>query len=184
MFVQSTAKNFVFASMSVRLRLLSLVRSLKILIHLRKSFQGTRIDYVKTCKYLGFHVVSDRHFKISIQEDIRGYFASANSILNSMVRPRENVLIRLLYTNCVPRLTYGAPIKDLNASERQQINVAINNGVRRIFGFRRWQSICQIRKFYNFKPVEVMFEQAKLRFFRQLTNHKNSVLRFLSNLEL
>ena len=100
-----------------------------------------------------------------------------------MVKPKENILIRLLYTNCVQRLTYGAPVKDLNSSERQQINVAINNAVRRIFGFRQWQSIRQIREFYGFKPIEIMFERAKAKFHGALSEHSNSVLRFLSTLE-
>ena len=83
------------------------------------SFQGVQLQYVEKCKYLGFHVVSDVHLKLSIHEDICSFFASANSILNSMIRPLPNVLIRLLYSNCVPRLTYGAAVKHLNASETQ-----------------------------------------------------------------
>ena len=94
------------------------------------------------------------HLKLSIHEDICSFFASANSILNSMIKPTQNVLIRLLYSNCVPRLTYGAAVKQLDASEKQQMNVAINNAVRRIFGFRQRQSIRQLREFYGFKPID------------------------------
>ena len=147
-------------------------------------FQGIRLEYVESCKYLGFHVVSGLHFKLSIQKDICSFFGSANSILNSMIKPKQNVLIRLLYSNCVPRLTYGAAVKQLDASEKQQMNVAVNNAVRRIFGFRQRQSIRQLREFYGFKPIEVMFENAKKRFTRELTNHRNGTLRFLSSLEI
>ena len=146
------------------------------------SFQGVQLDYVKKCKYLGFHVVSGAHFSLSVHEDLCGFFASTNSILNSMVKPKENVLIHLLYTNCVPRLTYGAAIKECSSSQKQQLNVAINNAVRRIFGFRRWQSIRQIRGFYGYKPIEVMFENARRNFLRRLPNHRNGILRFLSTL--
>ena len=76
---------------------------------------------------------------------------------------------------------YGAAVKDPSASEKQQLNVAINNAVRRIFGFRRWESIRQLREFYHFESIEVMFAKAKTRFDRGLTNHRNSVLRFLSH---
>ena len=76
------------------------------------------------------------HFKLSIHEDLCNFFASANSILNSMTKPKENVLMQLLFSNCVPRLTYGAAVKDLSASEKQHVNVAVNNGIRRIFKFR------------------------------------------------
>ena len=36
-----------------------------------------------------------------------------------------------LYSNCVPKLNYGAAVKDMNASEKNQFNVAVNNAVRR-----------------------------------------------------
>ena len=86
--------------------------------------------------YLGFYLVSHDHFKISLQEDLRGFFGSANSILTCLKNPKENVLMQLLYTNCVPKLTYGAEVKDLTAAEKNQFSVAINNAIRRIFGFR------------------------------------------------
>ena len=35
--------------------------------------------------------------------------------------------MQLMYSNCVPKLTYGAAVKDLNASEKHQYNVAVNN---------------------------------------------------------
>ena len=92
--------------------------------------------------------------------------------------------MQLLFSNCVPQLTYGAAVKDLNASEKQQINVALNNAIRRIFKFRQWQSIRQLRECYGFKPIEVTFEIAKTRFFRTLPYHNNTLLRFLSSLEM
>ena len=103
-------------------------------------------------------------------------------ILTSTSCPRNNVQIQLLYSNCVPRLTYGAAIKDLTSAEMQQCNVAINNAVRRIFGFRRWESIRQIRQFYQYDSIEIMFAKAKKRFEMSLLNHTNCVLRFLSHL--
>ena len=148
------------------------------------SLQGVLLDYVPSCKYLGFHIVSHTHLKMSINEDLCRFFASANSILNGMVKPKENILLQLLFSNCIPRLTYGAAVKDLNSSEKQQVNVAVNNAIRRIFGFRQWQSIRQLREFYGFKPIEVIFATAKRRFTDGMTNHSNDLLRFLSSLEL
>ena len=92
--------------------------------------------------------------------------------------------MQLLFSNCVPKLTYGAAIKDLNSSELRQYNVALNNAIRRIFGFRHWQSIRQIREFYGYDPIEVMFAKAKRRFYLSLSNHANSTLKFLSTLIL
>ena len=92
--------------------------------------------------------------------------------------------MQLLYSNCVPKLTYGSAVKDYNAAERNQLNVAVNNAIRRIFGFRLWQSIRQIREFYGFDAIEVMIAKAQRKFYATLHYHDNSVLRLLSSLEI
>ena len=78
---------------------------------------GGDIEYVTTCKYLGFHIVANTEFSTSVYEDLHGFFGSVNAILISIKRPKENVLMQLLYSNCVPKLTYGAAVKDLSATE-------------------------------------------------------------------
>ena len=140
------------------------------------------VDYVESCKYLGFYLVSHDHFKCSISEDLRGFFGSVNSILSSIQRPRENTLMQLLYSNCVPKLTFGAEVKDLNSTEMNQYNVALNGAIRRIFGFRYWQSIRQIRECCGFRSMEQLFEKAKRRFFNSILHHDNVILKFLASL--
>ena len=92
--------------------------------------------------------------------------------------------MQLLYANCVPKLTHGAAVKDLTSAERNQYNVAVNNAIRRIFGFRFWQSIRQMREFYGYDSIEISFAKAKKRFFDSLSGHRNGVLRFLGRLSL
>ena len=131
--------------------------------------------YLSSCKDLGFHILSDKSFKFSYHEDLCSFFGSANSILNCLSSPKENVQLQLLYSNCVPRLTYGADVKDPNAGEKQQLNVAVNNAIRRIFHFQRWESIRHLREFYKFESIEVMFAKAKRRFEVSIANHGNRV---------
>ena len=157
-----------------------LSRSIESLAKLK--INGESIEFVKSCKYLGFYLVSHDCFKLSVAEDLRGFFGSVNSILSCIQKPRENVLMQLLYSNCVPKLTHGAAVKDLSSSEKNQLNVAVNNAVRRIFGFRRWQSIRQLRDFYGFDSMEKLFEKARIRFFRSIKDHSNQVIKFLSGL--
>ena len=113
---------------------------------------------------------------------LRGFFGSANSVLSSLMKPRENVSMQLLYSNCVPKLTFGAAVKDLTSSEMNQFNVAVNTAVRRIFGFRQWQSIRQIREVYSYDSIEVLYEKAKKRFHDGMLSHKNSILNFLEKM--
>ena len=96
----------------------------------------------------------------------------------------ENLLIQLLYSNCVPKLTYGAAVKDLTAGEKHQYNVAVNNAVRRIFKFRYWQSIRQLREFYGFDSIETIFSKARNQFLISIANHDNGILRFVYKLDV
>ena len=147
------------------------------------NLHGESIEYVNSCKYLGFHLVSHDKFRFSVIEDLRGFFGSVNSILSCIRKPRENVLMQLLYSNCVPKLTFGAAVKELTASEMNQFNVAVNTAVRRIFGFRQWQSIRQLREVYGYPSVEVLHEKAKRRFHDGMLSHTNCILKFLEGLE-
>ena len=90
--------------------------------------------------------------------------------------------MQLLYSNCVPKLTYGAEVKDLTATEKNQFSVAINNAIRCIFGFHYWQRIRQIRKFFHYRSIDELFSLARRRFLDSIKFHKNDTLRFLSNL--
>ena len=90
--------------------------------------------------------------------------------------------MQLLYSNCVPKLTYGAEVKNFNSSERNQLNVALNGAIRRIFGFRYWQSIRQIRDCCSFKSMECLLEKAQRRFRVSIENHENVILKSLASL--
>ena len=137
------------------------------------------IEYVRSYRYLGFNVLSGVKFKFSSTESLRGFFGAVNSIMTLMTKPKENVLMQLLYSNCVPKLTYGAAVKNLTATEKHQYNVAVNNAVRRIFKFRYWQSIRQLREFYGYDSIEMIFAKAHLI---SIANHENGLLRFLHQL--
>ena len=144
----------------------------------------TEIEFVSSFRYLGFNILSGTCLRFSSSECLRGFFGSVNSIFSLLTKPKENVLLQLLYSNCVPKLTYGASVKNLSAGEKHQYNVAVNNAVRRIFGFRYWQSIRQLREFYGFDPIEVIFAKAQNKFRVSLANHGNTLLRFLHQLEV
>ena len=64
-----------------------------------------------------------------------------------------------------------------------QYNVALNTAIRRIFGFRQWQSIRQIREVYGNDSIETLFEKSKRRFFNGMIAHDNETLKFLAALK-
>ena len=142
------------------------------------------IEYVSRYRYLGFNVISDVRLKFSTTECLRSFFGAVNSINSVSMCSHENVRMQLLYSNCVPKLTYGAAVRDLTAAEKHQYNVAVNNAARRIFRFRYWQSIRQLREFYEYDSIEIMFAKARKRFLISIANHENAILRFLHRIDV
>ena len=55
-------------------------------------------------------------------------------------------------------------MKEPNAGEKQQLDVAINKAIRRIFNFKTWESICHLREFHKFESIAMMFAKAKRQF--------------------
>ena len=58
--------------------------------------------------------------------------------------------MRLLYSYCVPRLTYGAQVTSFNYRDSHAMSVALNDAIRKIFGWNRWQSVSDLRKIMGY----------------------------------
>ena len=69
-----------------------------------------------------------------------------------LTKPPENVLMQLLYSNCVPKLTYGTAIRDLSAAEKHRYNVAVNDAIRAIFRFRYGKVSISYANFFTMTP--------------------------------
>ena len=85
----------------------------------------------------------------------------------------------LLYTNCVPCLTYAADVKALSASEMSKCNTALNNAVRRIFGFNQWESIRTLRSDLGYPDLYTIFEKRRQSLDSYMSNTGNQVLKLL-----
>ena len=140
------------------------------------------IEYVKEWKYLGATVVSGSSISFCPRNDLRKFYASFNSIFNSFTRPSEVVMMRLLYSNCVPNLTYAADVKELSSTEMTRCNTAINDAIRKIFSFQRWESIRSLRSGLGYQDVYSIFEKRRNGFYSRLP--KSGVLGLLRSLYL
>ena len=140
------------------------------------------IEYVSHWTYLGATVVSGTKFSLSCKKEISAFYRSFNSLLSVVRKPNELVLMRLLYSNCVPCLTYAAEVKDLTSRELNDCNVALNNAIRRIFSFNRWESTRFLRQQLGYPNVTEIFSAQRNRFVKgcQKINSPNEVVRQLS----
>ena len=112
------------------------------------------------------------------------FYCSTNTILNVLNKPSENVLMMLLYSNCVPILTYGCEVKRPNGREITSLDVALNDCTRKIFGFRRWESTRELRKSLGYESITEIFGKRNSRFLNGISWTGNSVLIQLKSLSL
>ena len=87
--------------------------------------------------------------------------------------------MQLLYTNCVQIILYACDVKKYSAKEMGDINTAINNAIRKIFSFNRWESVRALREGCCFKSIYDIFAIAKKKMDISLVSHHNSIVRFL-----
>ena len=110
----------------------------------------------------------------------------AAQILFSMflIKPSEDVQMKLLYSICVPCATYACDVIDYSNKDKQSLHVALNDAIRKIFGYDRWQSIKDIRESFGYQSITEIFAKSKTNFERSLPSIGNSVLTFLQKLWL
>ena len=72
--------------------------------------------------------------------------------------------MNLLYSICVPNLTYCAEVKDLSSANMHKCNVALNDSIRLIFTYNRWESTRHLRQQLNFPNIYEIFHSRKCRF--------------------
>ena len=140
---------------------------------------GAVIEYATSVKYLGVTLISDRGINFSATKEIQTFYRAANSILTSVNKPNEQVLMQLLYTNCVPIISYACNVKIYSAQDMRDCNTAVNDAIRKIFTYQRWESVRSLRDGFQMKSVYEMFKIASDKFQLSLANHPNSILRHI-----
>ena len=75
------------------------------------------LEFISEYKYLGVVLSADKGLCFSATTTIRSFYRAANSVLHSRVKPDQRVLMRLLYSNCIPIITYGCTVKEYSATD-------------------------------------------------------------------
>ena len=130
-----------------------------------------------------FYLTAGENLGYSATSSLISFYRTSNCLINAVYKPSEEVLMRLLYTYCVPRLTYGAQVTSFNYRDTNAMSVALNDAIRKIFGWNRWQSVSDLRKLMGYSGLEVIFAQLKRTFVSKLRRSGNSVIVRLGLLE-
>ena len=141
------------------------------------------IEIVNTWRYLGFHIQSGNSFGFTADPDLCSFRRASNCLLNTFYKPSEEVMMRLLYTNCIPILTYGSHVKEYNHADTARVSVAVNDSIRKIFGYARWMSIRTLRMQMGYRAIEEMFAVQRQRFVLTINRVDNDLLKLIVNFD-
>ena len=91
--------------------------------------------------------------------------------------------MRLLYSNCIPILSYGSQVKEYNHADSLQVSVAVNDSIRKIFGYARWMSIRTLREQMGYRSIEEIFALQRGRFASSVSRVGNDLLKTIFNFD-
>ena len=90
---------------------------------------GNVIDIVTEWRYLGTTILSGKSFSFSAKSELRAFYCSANSLLSAKIKPNEPVLMSLLFSVCVPTITYASEVKVFSNLKMHSCHVAMNDAI-------------------------------------------------------
>ena len=144
---------------------------------------GKELEFVGEWKYLGITITTGSSFSCSSQKCLNTFYRSANSILNVMRRPRESIQMKILYAISVPHLSYGCDVIEFSAKEMNRLHVALNDAIRKIFTFARWESVKILRESFGYLSITEIFAKRKIKFMQRIPSIGNPILTHLINVE-
>ena len=122
---------------------------------------GSKIEYVDTVTYLGTTITNNKGISFSSNNDLSKFYRASNAILRAVNKPSEEILIHLLYSCCIPILSYASAVKVFPARQMQDCTTAVNDALRLIFGYHRWESIRSLRESFGYKSLVELFNVKK-----------------------
>ena len=125
---------------------------------------GKELSHVNEVKYLGVTIVAGKVFSTASIKPLIRFRSSANTILNVSRRSSEPLLMKLAYSICVPSLTYASEVLTYSSRQIQSFTVALNDCIRRIFGYNRWESVRHLRLSMGYPSIVDIFASRKRKF--------------------
>ena len=133
------------------------------------KLNGKDIDWADKWAYLGVDLVSHHKFNCCIQQKIRKFYGSMNSVLRVEGRSNDTTMLQLLESHCLPILTYAVEaIVVCDRDKRRQLRVAYNSIFRRIFGYRNYESVRALQSFLERPDWETLVDIRKRAFLERI----------------
>ena len=144
------------------------------------TLNGQDIEYAESITYLGTSIDSNKGLVFSSRHDLTKFYRASNSILRAVTKPSEEIMLQLLYSCCIPILSYASAVKEYPSRQMQDCTTAINDALRLIFGYNRWESVRTLRESFGYKSLIELFQKAKTKFDVSIVSHHNPVIKHLA----
>ena len=130
---------------------------------------GKPLEWVSSWDYLGVNVQTGCRFSCSMMDRIEIFYRCTNAIFRIEGRSDDLVMLRLVECHCIPILTYGMEIyKISDNAEKSKIRAACNSIFRKIFGYRKYESVTNLQLSLARPTWEMCIERPKLMFYERL----------------
>ena len=124
------------------------------------------------------------YFFSSLLRPLIRFQSSADSILNAPQSSSEPISMKLLYAICVPHLTYASEVLRYSTRQLHPLNVALNDCIRRIFGYNRWESVRFLRLSFGYPSLSDIIDARVRSFLKGLPKIANSALSRLTEMKI
>ena len=142
------------------------------------KLNGAEIEWTDKWTYLGVDLVSHTRFNCCIESKIRKFYRCANSIFRVEGKSNDLLMLELVESHCISILTYGIEVISVaNRDKRRQLRVAYNSVFRRIFGYRRFQSVRELQSCLGRPTWEELLDRRVKKFEAgmRINNFLNSI---------
>ena len=138
------------------------------------------LEWVKELKYLGVVFVAGKKLSVNIDLNCRKFLGTSFAILQKCKYLSEEVLCKLILTNCLPTLLYGVDSVSLMKGQIKRMSVAFNTVFRRIFNMSKFSSMRIIYNFIGTKTLDCIYDERCFCLFRNCFTSSFELLRFCS----
>ena len=140
------------------------------------TMYGRDLEFVNEMKYLGVSLVAGKVFSVGLTSTVRKFRCASNTILNAHRQSSEPDLLKLIYAVAVPILTYACEILPLSNKQLNEMTVALNDAIRRVFSFQRWESVRYLRESFGYLSLSEIVHNRTENFLKTFSRTGNDTL--------
>lgn len=137
---------------------------------------GKSVDWCKSIKYLGVHLLNNKTVKFDINPSKRAFYAACNSIFMHGSGIDELAMLALQESYSLSVLMYATTALSLNNRQIDELNVCWNSVIRRLFGYNRWESVKAVLLGLGRLNIKHLIMQRKIKFYKHLYFSSDSFL--------